>query len=88
MRNSMIQVIIIICYLMLAVTVYAQDTNFWTQQYGTRSTLLGGAVIGSVDDLAAVYYNPGLFAMLESPGFILSAKVYMNSTVTVEDGAG
>ncbi len=27
-----------------------QDTHHWTQQYGTRSIFLGGAVIGSVTD--------------------------------------
>ena len=36
----------------------AQDTQYWNIQYGTRSTLLGGAVIGSVADLSATYYNP------------------------------
>ena len=28
--------------------VHAQDAHYWTYQYGTRSNLLGGAVVGSV----------------------------------------
>ena len=43
----------------LTANVGAQDSHHWTQQYGTRSTLLGGAVIGSASDLSATYYNPG-----------------------------
>jgi hypothetical protein len=77
-----------VAFLLLLDNTFAQDTNFWTQQYGTRSILLGGAVIGSVDDLGAVYYNPGLFAMQENPGFVLSARVYANLSVKIEDGAG
>jgi hypothetical protein len=66
----------------------AQDTNFWTQHYGTRSTLLGGAVIGSVKDLGAVYYNPGLFGLITSEKFLLGAKIYMSTTSKIKDGAG
>jgi hypothetical protein len=88
MKTNSVSVIFGLIILMFSSPVFAQDTNFWTQQYGTRSTLLGGAVIGSVEDLGAIYYNPGLFALLEDPGFLLSAKVFMNSSVKIEDGAG
>jgi hypothetical protein len=37
----------------------AQDAQYWTYQYGTRANLLGGAVVGSVVDVSATYYNPG-----------------------------
>jgi len=36
--------------LLLATGARAQDTHYWNIQYGTRATLLGGAVIGSVSD--------------------------------------
>jgi len=38
---------------------FAQDSHFWTRQYGSRSALLGGAVVGGVRDSSAAYYNPG-----------------------------
>jgi len=44
----------------------AQDSHYWTTQYGNRSRLLAGAVIGSVDDVSAVFYNPGALALIES----------------------
>ena len=66
----------------------AQDAHYWTLQYGTRSTLLGGSVIGSVEDLGATYYNPARLASTSDLSFLLSAKVYQFDKVTVEDGAG
>jgi hypothetical protein len=68
--------------------ISSQDTHYWNIQYGTRSTLLGGAVIGSVSDLSATYYNPGAVALFEDAEFILSARIYQFETITVEDGTG
>ncbi len=67
---------------------YAQDSHYWNIQYGTRSTLLGGAVIGSVSDLSATYYNPGAISLFKDANFILSARVYQFETINVENGAG
>jgi len=64
-----------------------QDTQYWNIQYGTRSTLLGGAVIGSVSDLSATYYNPGALGLSRATGLILSTGVYEGSALTL-DGAG
>ena len=73
---------------LLTIPVMSQDSHYWNIQYGTRSTLLGGAVIGSVSDLSATYYNPGAVALFKDAGFILSARVYQIETITVEDAAG
>ena len=66
----------------------AQDTHYWNIQYGTRATLLGGAVIGSVSDLSATYYNPAAVALFPNPEILLSAKVYQYASLTVKDGGG
>lgn len=49
--------IILLLVILYSIPGLAQDTHYWNLQYGTRSTLLGGAVIGSVTDMA-----PTLFA--------------------------
>ncbi len=82
------KIIISFLIFLFAIPVIAQDSHYWNIQYGTRSTLLGGAVIGSVSDLSATYYNPGAVALFEDANFILSARVYQLETITVEDGAG
>lgn len=48
--------------LILAVPMIAQDSHYWTNQYGTESWLLGGAVVGSRTDLASTFYNPASLA--------------------------
>jgi hypothetical protein len=65
----------------------AQDAHYWSNQYGTRSVLLGGTVIGTVSDLSSIFYNPGALALAEDPELILAAKVYQYTNVSIS-GAG
>ncbi len=69
-------------------SLLAQESNLWNQQYGTKSTLLGGSVIGSVSDLSATYYNPGAIALFQDASLLLSAKGYEYSKQVIEGGAG
>ena len=59
MRIIRLPVLAAAACLCLAPFARPQDSHYWTNQYGTRATLLGGAVIGSVLDLSGTYYNPG-----------------------------
>jgi hypothetical protein len=79
-------VIMAICILLIASSP-AQDTHYWNLQYGTRSNLLGGTVIGSVIDMAATYYNPAALALFTTPRILLSGKVYQLNEITLNNGA-
>jgi hypothetical protein len=57
-------------------TARSQDSHYWTNQYGDRAQLLGGAVVGSVVDLSAVYYNPAALSLLDNPDLIVATKVF------------
>ena len=46
MRNPLRRPLLALLSLGLALPALAQDAHYWTNQYGTRATLLGGAVIG------------------------------------------
>jgi len=61
--------------ILITVNLPAQDVHYWSETYGTESTLLGGAVIGSVDDLGSTYYNPGKLALTDDPKFLFSARI-------------
>ena len=65
-------------------TASAQDANYWTYQYGSRSTLLGGAVIGSVLDLSGTYYNPGAISLIKDPETVLAAKIFEYPNYSLE----
>lgn len=66
----------------------AQDTQYWTNQYGNRARMLGGSVIGSVSDISAVYYNPGRLATNPVAGLILAGNVFQATRVTRENALG
>jgi len=88
MLKSYLGIILIAVLLLGSSTLSAQDGHYWSQRYGTTSTLLGGVVIGSVKDLGAVFYNPGQLAMSADPSFLLSAKVYQLEKITAKDALG
>jgi hypothetical protein len=87
MRASVLVGIQLVLLLLLNTSAPGQESYYWSIQYGTRSTLLGGAVIGSASDLSATYYNPGTIALFEEAKFILSARVYQLDNYVLEDGA-
>jgi hypothetical protein len=66
----------------------AQDSNYWTNKYGTRSILLNGAVIGGPVDLSAMYYNPGGLSLLKDPGTVLTVKAFAFSNISLPDAGG
>jgi len=77
-----------VCISLVPAAAMAQDANYWTDQYGPRASLLGGAVIGSISDVSGTYYNPGSLALAESLPFALSTSVYEYENILLEDGAG
>jgi hypothetical protein len=69
-------------------SAFAQDSNYWSSAFGTRSQLLGGVVIGSPGDISAVYYNPGAFALAGAAEVLLAGSAYQYQKVSIENGAG
>lgn len=85
-RRTFVSTIIVVCLTaFLAAPVAAQDSQWWTNQYGNRARLLGGAVIGSSRDLSAVYYNPGGLAVVEEPDALLTGWVFELDNIKYTD---
>ncbi len=55
---------------------------------GSRSALLGGAVIGGVRDNSAGYYNPAALAFLTTNSHSVSSNAYQLQDITFDDGIG
>ena len=76
-------ILIIIIYLPL---LNAQDAHYWTNQYGTDAQLLGGLVVGSVNDLSSTFYNPGAVSLTTDERLILSTDAVEFIRVEVDEG--
>ena len=73
---------------LFAATANAQDANYWSTAFGTRSQLLGGVVVGSPGDISSTYYNPGAFALSGAAELLLAGSAYQYQRVAVDDGSG
>jgi hypothetical protein len=80
--------LLIVLLMSASIELAAQDQNYWFQQAGTRSHMLGGAVVGGVDDTSAGYYNPARLSFIDNPELSVSATVYQLDRFFIPDGAG
>lgn len=71
--------------LLLHVFAFAQDTHYWTHQFGTRSALLGGAVVGGARDNAMIFYNPAAVAFIDSSSFSINANIYQVANTRIKN---
>ena len=78
----------LVCAAVLPSQTAGQDSHYWTFQYGPKAGLLGGAVIGSVNDIGASFYNPGGLALADSLGFAFGLDVFQVESLRLEDAAG
>ncbi len=66
----------------------AQDTQYWTQQFGSRTALLSGAVVGGSDDNTMVYYNPGALGFLDNSSLSVNANAYRIENIRIFNAIG
>jgi hypothetical protein len=63
--------------------IHAQDSHYWTNQYGTEASLLGGLVVGSKHDLSSTFYNPGTLALTTDQVLTISTDAYQITQVSI-----
>lgn len=80
--------LLLVAAVLFASVLSAQDNHYWTHQFGTRASLMGGAVVGGVDDTSAVYYNPARLGWVKNDSLKVSADGYQLSLLNIKDGAG
>jgi hypothetical protein len=77
-----------VALLLAAGGVRAQDSNYWDSQYGTKSELLGGLVVGAPTDLSATYYNPAWIAIDQAPSLLLTTRAVERYSVKLKNALG
>lgn len=78
----------ILAMLCISVTSHCQESNYWLTQVGARSTMLCGAVVGSVRDNSAIYYNPGAQAFITNSSLSVVGNIYFHDYLEMENAAG
>lgn len=81
-------IVTIFLFAMLTIPVHGQDSHYWTQQFGTRSALLSGAVLGGAKDNTMIYYNPGALGFLDESSISINANAYRVENIKVENALG
>ncbi|MFN6178120.1 MAG: hypothetical protein ACK46G_11340 [Flavobacteriales bacterium] len=74
--------------LFTAVSVLAQDNQYWTQQHGAHAQLMGGAMIAGTDDQSVLFYNPAAMAFVKSNGITASTSFIYYQKLSMKDVSG
>ena len=72
----------------IGLSIHAQDTHHWGNQFGTRAALLGGAVLTDTIDNAGVFYNPGNLGYMDTTSLSINANLYGLENVNIENALG
>ncbi len=83
----------ITCTLFLALAlqpleIIAQESNYSNYEVGAKATMLGGSVVAGVDNISAVYYNPGALSFIENSSLTLETSTIFGGNLNIENGAG
>lgn len=82
------KIVLTFTLLQLCCRVFAQDYHYWSEQFGTKSSFLGGATAAGIDDNSTVYYNPAGMAFIENPSISVSINAYRFSTIYLNNTLG
>jgi hypothetical protein len=66
----------------------AQDAHYWTYGYGPVGQLTEGTIVGGVEDLSAVYYNPAALSLIEEPRFVIGLTSVEFAKIQIPAAAG
>lgn len=80
---------LLLCLFCCALQVaWSQDYHHWSEHFGARASLLGGAATSGLGDNATVYYNPAAMAFVENPSLSISVNAYRLRRLKIENGLG
>ncbi len=79
---------LIFAILLFSGVVFSQDYHHWSEHFGARASLLGGAATSGLGDNATTYYNAASMAFVENPSMSISVNAYRMRFLKVENALG
>lgn len=81
---------ILSCILILGFSFNAfnQDYHHWSEHFGARASLLGGAATSGLGDNATVYYNPAAMSFVDDPSLSITVNAYRVRHLKLENALG
>lgn len=77
-----------VLFLLSFFCVSGQDTHYWTNQFGTRSALMSGAVVGGARDNTMIFYNPAALVFMKNTSVSVNANAYNVQNIKIENALG
>lgn len=68
--------------------VKAQDYHHWSEHFGARASLLGGAATAGLGDNATAYYNAAAMTYVEDPSLSISVNAYRIRMLKIKNALG
>ncbi|HEY9262349.1 hypothetical protein [Chitinophaga sp.] len=67
---------------------WAQDANYWSNNYGPAGFFTPGAVVANNRDSGVLFYNPALQAWTKKKAVSISGTIYQVEAIKIKNGAG
>jgi hypothetical protein len=78
----------LICFGICILQASAQDSHYWSQEYGPAGFLTPGAAVALTRDSGVLYFNPALLAHNTKNSASISGSVYSLNSLKIKNGAG
>ena len=78
----------ILIFLLLVGFTKGQDYHHWSEHFGARASLLGGAATAGLGDNATAYYNAAAMSYVEDPSLSISVNAYRIRMLKIENALG
>lgn len=79
---------ILVCLFLTPLFLYAQESHYEVNQIGSRSSLLAGAVVSSVRDNSAIYYNPAGLSFIDNSSLSVMGDFYYYDYLQIKNALG
>jgi len=82
------RIFLLLCYTLIINAINAQDYHQWSEHFGARASLLGGAATAGLGDNATAFYNSAAMAFVDDPSLSISVNAYRIRMLKIENALG